>query len=451
VNAPPSFDFSLANGGNQTVVQGQSGSNTITATLVSGTSQSVSLSASGLPTGAAAAFSAGSCSPTCSSTLTLTTSASTPTGSSTITVTGVAGSLSHTTAFTLTVNSAPPPASTITYVQGNYAVPQSPQSPVNVTFSAAQNAGDLNVVVVGWNDSTATVTAVTDTRGNAYKLAVGPTIQAGVASQSIYYASNIAPAAAGVNTVTVSFSSPARYPDIRILEYQGADPNNPVDVTAANSGNSATSSSGSATTTNATDLIVGANYVQTYTSGPGSGFTSRLLTSPDSDLAEDQMVSAAGSYSATAPLTSSAQWIMQMVAFRTAGNTTPPPPTAADWTGAGKIAVSGGYAEFGFKVIRNTNGSLAGRLSFYNAANGFGFYSTTILTLSVTGNQAVFTGTGSESVSGGPWSGPFNFTVTVQDVEPSGDTFRIDISDPSGTTAGSTTTPIIRGSIEQNY
>src|SRR5262249_12084830 len=87
VNAPPPppFDFSLSSGGNQTVVQGQSVSNTVTATLVSGTAQSVSFSASGLPTGATVAFSPGSCSPTCSSTLTLTTSASTPAGSSTIT------------------------------------------------------------------------------------------------------------------------------------------------------------------------------------------------------------------------------------------------------------------------------------------------------------------------------------------------------------------------------
>ena len=127
------------------------------------------------------------------------------------------------------------------------------------------------------------------------------------------------------------------------------------------------------------------------------------------------------------------------------------PATAAKWTGAGKIAVSGGSAYFGLKVIRDTTGSLKGRVSFRNAANGFSFYSSNILTLSVTGNQAVLTGTGSESVNGGPWSGPFNFTVTVQDVEPSGDTFKIDISDPSGTTAGSTTTPIIGGSIEQYY
>ena len=58
--------------------------------------------------------------------------------------------------------------------------------------------------------------------------------------------------------------------------------------------------------------------VQT-TTGPGGGFTSRLLTVPDGDIAEDQMVTATGSYSATAPL-SSGQWIMQMVAFRTPRN-----------------------------------------------------------------------------------------------------------------------------------
>ena len=66
-----------------------------------------------------------------------------------------------------------------------------------VTFTATQVAGDLNVVVVGWNDSTATVSTVTDTSGNTYTLAVGPTVVSGTLSQSIYYAKNIAAAAAG--------------------------------------------------------------------------------------------------------------------------------------------------------------------------------------------------------------------------------------------------------------
>jgi len=209
----------------------------------------------------------------------------------------------------------PAQGTTISYVQGTDTTPQSAPATVTVTFGGAQTLSDLNVVVVGWNNSTATVTSVTDTSGNAYALAVGPTVINGVESQSIYYAKNIAAAPAGINTVTVTFSSPAAYPDIRILEYAGADPANPVDVTAAASGNSATSSSGAVTTTYPTDLLFAANMVQTATSGPGGGFTTRLLTSPDGDIAEDQMVSTVGSYNAAAPL-STGQWIMQLVAFR---------------------------------------------------------------------------------------------------------------------------------------
>jgi fibronectin type 3 domain-containing protein len=73
--------------------------------------------------------------------------------------------------------------------------------------------------------------------------------------------------------------------------------------------------------------LFGANYVATGTTGPGSGFTSRTITQPDEDIAEDEMVTAVGSYSATAPVSPAGDWIMQMVAFRTS-STPPPPPTA---------------------------------------------------------------------------------------------------------------------------
>jgi fibronectin type 3 domain-containing protein len=215
------------------------------------------------------------------------------------------------------VASAVTSSTTINYVQGNYATPQTPQATVTVTFTAVQSAGDLNVVVVGWNDSTAVVNTVTDRSGNTYTRAVGPTVISGVATQSIYYAKNIAGAAAGANIVTVTFSTAAAYADIRIAEYAGIDTLNPVDVTAAGSGNSTTSSSGAATTTYASDLLVGANLVQTGTTGSGTGFTSRMITTPDGDILEDRTVTSTGSYSATAPLTSG-KWIMQMVAFKAA-------------------------------------------------------------------------------------------------------------------------------------
>jgi hypothetical protein len=172
------------------------------------------------------------------------------------------------------------------------------------------------VVIVGWNDTIANVSSVTDAQGNVYQLAVGPTLLSGALSQSIYYAKNIINATAGANAVTVTFDTAVIYPDIRILEYSGIDPVNPLDVVVGAQGNSATSSSGAVATTNANDLLVGANIVTGETTGAGSGFTQRLLTNPDGDIAEDGFVTATGSYSASAPFSSACGWVMQMVAFR---------------------------------------------------------------------------------------------------------------------------------------
>ncbi|HEY0341841.1 MAG TPA: hypothetical protein VGC34_13620, partial [Steroidobacteraceae bacterium] len=86
-------------------------------------------------------------------------------------------------------------ATTPGYIQGNSATPQSPQQKVAVPFGGAQQAGDLNVVIVGWNDTTAAITTVTDQAGNVYKLAIGPTTSNGQISQSVYYCAGIAAAA----------------------------------------------------------------------------------------------------------------------------------------------------------------------------------------------------------------------------------------------------------------
>ncbi|MGB8786469.1 MAG: galactose oxidase-like domain-containing protein [Candidatus Acidiferrales bacterium] len=221
-------------------------------------------------------------------------------------------------ATTLSASSAP----AIKFVQVNSATPSTPSSSVAVVFKAAQAAGDLNVVAVGWNDTVAKVSSVTDSKGNAYTLAIGPTAGSNL-SQSIYYAKNISSAAAGANTVTVTFNTAAAYPDIRIVEYSGVSTTSPLDVELGAAGSSTASSSGAITTTNANDLLFGANMVFTETTGPGSGFTSRVI-SPDGDIAEDEIVTATGSYSATASLSPSAAWVMQLVAFKAAAAGTTP-------------------------------------------------------------------------------------------------------------------------------
>lgn len=101
--APPDFSLS-ASPSSLSVTQGASTSTVINIPATGGFSGSVSLSASGFPTGVTAAFSPATATGT--STLTLTASATAATGTGTVTVTGVSGSLSHSATVTLTVNSA---------------------------------------------------------------------------------------------------------------------------------------------------------------------------------------------------------------------------------------------------------------------------------------------------------------------------------------------------------
>jgi Chitobiase/beta-hexosaminidase C-terminal domain/Family of unknown function (DUF6298)/Putative collagen-binding domain of a collagenase len=128
----PSFDFSLSNGGNKSVTQGQSITSAITTTPSSGTSQSVAFSVAGLPSGATASLSSASCIPACTSTLTINTTLATPATTSTITVTATGGGITKTTVFSLTVNPAPTVAApTITPNGGSFT------NSVSVTLQTA--------------------------------------------------------------------------------------------------------------------------------------------------------------------------------------------------------------------------------------------------------------------------------------------------------------------------
>jgi len=76
---------------------------------------------------------------------------------------------------------------------------------------AAQTVGNLNVVVIGWNDATSHVVSVSDTRGNAYSAALSRRCSRASTTQVIYYAAGIGASAAGANTVTVNFDAAVSY------------------------------------------------------------------------------------------------------------------------------------------------------------------------------------------------------------------------------------------------
>jgi hypothetical protein len=254
----------------------------------------------------------------------------------------------------------PPPFQGIQFVQVASDTPQSTTATVSATYSGSQTAGDLNVVIIGWNDTTATVKSVTDSAGNTYALASGPVTGTGL-SQSIYYAKNIT--GASNNVVTVTFNQAATKPDLRILEYSGINTSNPLDVSAGASGNSNVADSGFATTSAANELVVGGSMATSNTViMAGAPFTPRVITTTDSDVAEDRLVNVAGSYHAWAPLNASGNWVMQMATFRAVVSGTAPvvsnlSPNSGLPAGGTEVTITGTNFALGATV---TFGSIAG-------------------------------------------------------------------------------------------
>ncbi|MDO8565092.1 MAG: hypothetical protein Q7R67_00465 [bacterium] len=106
--APPPFNYSLSNSGNSNVTKTNSNAftqNTITKTLLTGTTEPITLSVSGVPSGTSYSIAPSSCSPACTSVITFTVSPSTPLGTYLITVTG--SPLSKQTSFNLIVSGSP--------------------------------------------------------------------------------------------------------------------------------------------------------------------------------------------------------------------------------------------------------------------------------------------------------------------------------------------------------
>jgi hypothetical protein len=98
------IDFQLSDNPTAgSVAPGGSTTTTVSTTAIGGDTETLTLSASGLPAGASAGFNPATITPGGSSTLTITTTASTPPGSYPITITATGAANTHTTGYTLTV------------------------------------------------------------------------------------------------------------------------------------------------------------------------------------------------------------------------------------------------------------------------------------------------------------------------------------------------------------
>ena len=142
VSAATSPNFALSTSpASLSLVQGTSGSSSISTTVSGGFNSAISLSASGLPAGVTAAFAPASIAAPGSgtSTLTLTASATATTGSSTVTITATGGGLTHTATIALTIT-ASGGGGTTTQILGNPGFENGSTSPAPwVTSSGVIN------------------------------------------------------------------------------------------------------------------------------------------------------------------------------------------------------------------------------------------------------------------------------------------------------------------------
>jgi subtilase family serine protease len=180
VTGTPSFTLAAAPA-SVSVVQGATGTSTITVTPQNGFNGTVALAASGLPSGVTASFSGGA--------LTLSASASAATGAYTVTITGTSGSLSSKTTIGVTVTAAP-----------GYTVAASPAS---VTLAPGGSAPST-ITVTPLNGFTGAVTFSVSGLPTGVTAAFSPTASTKTSTLTFSASSS---AAAGTSTVTVSGAS----------------------------------------------------------------------------------------------------------------------------------------------------------------------------------------------------------------------------------------------------
>jgi hypothetical protein len=220
-----------------------------------------------------------------------------------VTITDNAGGSPHLINLTGTGTST---ASAIKFIQ-SASTSSSSATLLTLPFTAATTQN--NLIVVGVYTWGGTVSGITDSLANNYALATF-TATPGGNNLYVYYAVN---KSSGADAVTVHVSGGGVMSDIH--EYAGLSTTTPLDQVKVSSGTGTTINSGSVTTTAANELIFGyAGVDGNSVSGPGAGFTQRGNTG-NGELSEDELVSTAGSYSATATCPSTT-WAGAILTFR---------------------------------------------------------------------------------------------------------------------------------------
>jgi hypothetical protein len=192
VNAWPASgpNFTLtASPSSVTIGQGSSATSTITITPANGFTGSVTLSASGLPSGVTAGFSPNPASSV--STLTLTASATAAAGTVSVTITGTSGSLTNTTTISLTVQAS----------QQSFTLSATPNA-LSIAKGGASGTSTVTITPAGGFSGSVTLAASGLPKGVTASFSPNP-----ATSSSVLTLTAIKTAKAGAATVTITGTS----------------------------------------------------------------------------------------------------------------------------------------------------------------------------------------------------------------------------------------------------
>ena len=303
-------------------------------------------------------------------------------GAYAVTLTATDGSLTASQPWSWLVQ-APVTAAHVTFGQAAASAPAGPETTVAVPLTSAQAVGEVLVVAVGWRDTSATIASVTDTAGNMYAVAAGALALPAFGTQALYVGSATSAAAAGANAVTVTFTTPASAPTVRVAVYAGLVTPATVVGAVSTPGTSVVAASDPITTSARDTLLVGALLAGGEVSAGDAAAADLLSSAAGTDLIEDRAVVSAGAYGLNATQALSAPWLFQAVALQGA-DAAPAVTTIADQTSAEgesiALAVAAvdadldalTYSATGLPVglgIDPTTGAIAGTLSFTSAGS----------------------------------------------------------------------------------
>jgi hypothetical protein len=239
VAAAPTPAFTLSSSpGTLDLIQGSSGTSTVTVVPVNGFTGSVTLAASGLPSGVTAQF--GTNPATGSSVVTLAAGGSATTGAATVTITGTSGSLTATTTIALTVSAAP--SFTVAASPATLALVQGVSGTSTVTVTPVNGfASSVTLAASGLPSGVTAQFGTNPTTGSSVlTLAAGSSAILGAATVTITGASGSLTAATTIAlTVTAPPSFTVAASPATLTVAQNASGTSTITITSMNGFNSA--------------------------------------------------------------------------------------------------------------------------------------------------------------------------------------------------------------------